>query len=259
MIAALLLLALQSEPKAFLERRCVECHDAETKKGGFDLTALGFDRAKDFERWVKVYDRIESGEMPPAKKPRPPAEDVKAVTAALKKSLLAIERTTLDAKGRTALRRLTRAEYENTVRDLLDLSGIPLKNSLPSDGTVHGFDKNSEALDLSHVNLAKYVEAAEAALDLAIATQPQAPTFKAQRTSIAKHAGHILGNGDAVLLRDFKPDPFFPPAGDQGHIDEGAHQRAGAFSRGSSVGVFRHDDESFKPYFLEFATLYPGR
>ena len=54
-------------------------------------------------------------------------------------------------------------------------------------------------------------------------------------------------------------DPDYPPAGEQGHLDQGAHERAGSFSHGSTVGLFRHEDESFKPYFLDFACLYPGR
>ncbi len=52
------------------------------------------------------------------------------------------------------------------------MPGIALQGMLPADGSAHGFDKNSEALDISHVNLAKYVEAADHALNLAIATRP---------------------------------------------------------------------------------------
>ena len=56
-----------------LDKHCVECHDAETKKGDFDLTALKSDLTQPqvFAQWVKVYDQIASGEMPPVKKPRP--------------------------------------------------------------------------------------------------------------------------------------------------------------------------------------------
>ena len=60
--------------RAFFEKHCIDCHDADTHKGNLDLTALkpDFADAGTFARWVKVYDRIESGEMPPKKKPRPP-------------------------------------------------------------------------------------------------------------------------------------------------------------------------------------------
>jgi hypothetical protein len=65
-------------------------------------------------------------------------------------------------------------------------------------------------------------------------------------------------NGDGVLLKDKKPDPDFPPAGEQNHLDQGAHERMGSFSNGSSVGLFRHEDESVSPYFMEHVTIYPG-
>ena len=93
--------------------------------------------------------------MPPRKVERPPAEETAAVTNWHHRSLVAADRARLDREGRTASRRLTRGEYENTVRDLLDLPDIALQGGLPADGTAHGFDKNSDALDMSHVNMAK--------------------------------------------------------------------------------------------------------
>ena len=66
-------------------------------------------------------------------------------------------------------------------------------------------------------------------------------------------------NGDGVLLKNKQPDPDFPPAGEHRHIDQGAHERMGSFRNGASVGLFRHEDESFHPYFNEFVAIYPGR
>src|SRR5712671_4212615 len=64
---------LPPESRQFVEQQCVECHDADTKKGGLDLTALKFDPANstNFSSWVLVHDRVSNGEMPPKKKPRP--------------------------------------------------------------------------------------------------------------------------------------------------------------------------------------------
>jgi len=248
---------------AVFEQHCYDCHDAETKKGNLDLTALktDFADAENFARWLKVHDRIESGEMPPKKKARPAAPDVKAVTSALAESLIKAEQQRLESESRTGVRRLTRAEYENTVRDLFDLPGIVLQNGLPADGSAHGFDKNSDALDISHVNMAKYLEAADATLDAAIATQPQPPTVQKHHISLARHVWLILTNGDAVMLKDQKPDTVFPATGELNHIGANEHVALARESarRGASVGVFRHDDESFKPYFYDFAALYPGR
>ncbi|MEQ2006696.1 MAG: DUF1592 domain-containing protein [Limisphaerales bacterium] len=254
-----------AEPKLapFFSKHCIECHDAETKKGNLDLTSLppAASGTENFARWVKVHDRVVSGEMPPKKKARPALAEVKAITRSLSDTLIAAERTRLAAEPRTGVRRLTRAEYENTVRDLFALPGIRLQDLLPADGSAHGFDKNSDALDISHVNLAKYVEAADHALNVAIATQPAAPKSE---TALLSLAGNSLPNlmvlqGDAVLLRDKKLDPVVPPAGVYAHVGHGQHEQLGLFSRMSSYGVFRHEDESWNPYFQTFATLYPGR
>ncbi|MBC8114936.1 MAG: DUF1587 domain-containing protein, partial [Candidatus Saccharimonas sp.] len=160
-------------PNVFLKSHCFECHDKSAKSGGLDLTSFTTDgldaNLESFARWVKIHDRIESGEMPPKQSKRPSTVEKEAFLKSIQQSLIAAERARLDGEGRTGVRRLTRVEYENTIRDLFDLPGIALQSSLPADGSAHGFDKNSDALDISHVNLAKYVEAADHALDLAIA------------------------------------------------------------------------------------------
>jgi len=258
-------------PREYLKKHCYACHDAETREGNLDLSSLAWEleNSDHFARWVKVHDRVAAGEMPPrtnlrktqSDPDRPPAAETTAMLASLSESLISAEQRRGES-GRTGLRRLTRGEYENTLRDLFDMPGIALQGNLPTDGSAFGFDKNSEALDLSHVNMAKYVEAADHALELAIATQPEAPTPRTRRISLANNGGfvaHVLMNGDGVLLKDKKPDPAFPPAGEFNHIDEGAHARLGLFSNKSTVGLFRHEDESLSPYFIEHVTIYPGR
>ena len=261
--AAQLSAAAALDPK-FFAAHCTECHDAQTKKGNLDLTALpaDFADAENFARWVKVHDRLEFGEMPPKKKSRPSAKETAATLKTLREALLKADAARLAGTGRTALRRLTRAEYENTMRDLFDLPGLALQGSLPADGMAHGFDKNSDALDLSHVNLAKYVETAEQTLDHAIATRPAPPTALKTRLSLLDRGGsapYLSMQGDVVLLRDFKPDPAYPAPGEHKHIDQGAHERLGSYETDSSVGVFRREDESVNYYFRGHTTIYPGR
>jgi hypothetical protein len=255
--------AQAQQPAAFLAKHCFDCHNAETQEGGLNLTSLKVELsdAENFAKWAKIHDRIKAGEMPPKKQERPPVADKEAVTEWLKASLIKAEQDKVTGEPRTGLRRMTRAEYENTIRDLFDMSGIALQNDLPADGSAHGFDKNSDALDISHVNLAKYVEMADHTLNLAIATQPKAPTSQTQRISLASYyiIQVVLTGGDCILLKDKQPDPNYLPPGEYAHINQGAHQRMGAFSNDSSVGVFRHENEAFSPYFQEFTTIYPGR
>ena len=258
--------ALAEQPKAFLSQHCFECHNADQREGGLDLTSLKVElaNAENFARWVKIHDRIQAGEMPPKDQPRPPVVDTNETTAWLKSSLIAAEKAARQAEPRTGVRRLTRTEYENTIRDLFDMPGIALRNDLPADGSAHGFDNNSDALDISHVNLFKYIEAADRALDIAIVTQPTPPVVQIHRVSLANEQstlGACILEGDGVMLKNKQPDPQYPPAGKQRHINYGAHLALGMHSDvspGSSVGVFRHEDDSFKPSFAEFIAIYPG-
>lgn len=251
----------QTDMREFLSRHCVDCHRGAEAEAGLNLAELAsdFDNAENLRRWVKIHDRIARVEMPPANAPQPAESDRRQFLATLSAELTAAEAR---QPAESRLRRLTRAEYEHTIRDLFDLPGLALAGILPADGSAHGFDKHAEALDLSHVNLAKYLEAADYILNYAIATRPQAPRVQQRRISLVNRGGfvaHVVMNGDGVLLREGQPDPDFPAAGEYRHIDQGAHERLGAFATGSSVGLFRHEDESFNPYFIEHVTIYPGR
>src|SRR5262249_53125591 len=70
------------------------------------------------------------------------------------------------------IRRLNRAEYENTVRDLLGVD-IDLKDVLPSDTPVNGFDNGAEALHVSSFLMEQYLEAADKVLDAAVVNGPR--------------------------------------------------------------------------------------
>jgi len=251
-----------NEQKALLSQFCTDCHGKTTQEATLDLTSLprDFSNRDHFRRWAKVHDRIAAGEMPPKDADQPNAAQRAALLKSLSSSLLAAELAS--AKDVPQLRRLTRAEYENTIRDLFGMSGIALAGSLPADGSAHGFDKHPEALDISHVNVAKYLEAADHILDYAIATRPEPPTIQRRRISLVNRGGfiaHIVMNGDGVLLKNKQIDPDFPPAAEQNHLDQGVHERWGSFRNGATVGLFRHEDESVSPYFIEHVTIYPAR
>ncbi len=170
--------------EAFVDRHCVECHDAEMKKGGLDLTALGFEfgSPKALATWVNVHDRVASGEMPPAKqKQRPEGKELGAFTNGLAASLFAADRKRVRENGRATQRRLNRHEYEATLRDLLALPYLEVKDYLPEDTTAHGFNKVGDALDVSHVQMARYLGAADFALRQAMAPQVRRPETKTER------------------------------------------------------------------------------
>ena len=216
-----------AQPRAFLEKHCSECHDEDTQKGGFNLTALGSEQ-QEMERWIRIHDMVAGGEMPPAKKKvRPQVEEQTLFLSELDARL---NQAASNARPiRTQLRRLTRKEFQNSLQDLLALPRLEITHLLPADGRVAGYDKIAGGLDLSPGHLAAYQEAIEKALDAAIATRSTPPPLYQKRIYPAGlfKFGPNLAHGQYVLLKDKAPDPTLPVRGGeedkQGHVGfEGA-------------------------------------
>lgn len=252
---------------AFFQSYCLDCHDADTRKGGLDLSTLGtnFENKRTFDMWVNIFDRVVSGEMPPKKRERPAAEEGLAFLDALKSHLNTADQLRIAQEGRAVTRRLTRSEYENALRDLLSLPELQIKDLLPADGAFHGFDKIGEALDLSYVQIASYMEAVHHALDAAICTQPKAPIplakWRMYPASSFKFR-QAVGPGNGVLLKDKSPDPLYPAPSQ--YKDEtygkgiGDFERIGGEKSQSAVAVFQPAIEGWYTSTL-FAPVHRGR
>lgn len=160
--------ALPGASSGFLERRCLDCHDGDVSKGGLNLADLKFDPSdsSNFKIWQRVFERVRDGEMPPAGKPRPAKAEHEAFLADLQAPLLKADRSDIEERGRVRSRRLTRTEYEHTVHDLLGID-IPLRELLPEDPASHGFETVADGQQLSHHQLARYLDVADQALNAA--------------------------------------------------------------------------------------------
>ncbi|NQX02695.1 DUF1592 domain-containing protein, partial [bacterium] len=167
----------------FLENHCTSCHDDVDKKGNLDLTSLAWTPgdATNFATWVKVHDNIRSGEMPPKKKNRPAPADLEAYLGGLAGSLNASERETIARDGRSTQRRLNAYEYENALRDLLQVPWLQIKASLPDDGVANRFNKSGKALDISHVQMSRFMTLADTAIREAVSVQAARPPTVTQR------------------------------------------------------------------------------
>ena len=180
--------ALPGKLAPLIEQGCLECHDKDTAKGGLDLTALAFD-LKDHstrERWVRIHDRVAKGEMPPKAETLPEAERA-ALVKLLATAIHDADFAEVLAHGRGPLRRLNREEYEQNLRDVLQLPNLDIRDMLPEDREGYHFNKATEMLDMSRVQLTAYLDAAEAALRQAMAASDKpavATKFRAVGTAL---------------------------------------------------------------------------
>ncbi len=210
--------------RPFLVRHCLECHGTEKPKGDLRLDRLIPDFASEAsrERWLTVLERVKTGAMPPQSKPRPPEQEVRTLTDWISSRVEAAEVAQRAAEGRAVLRRLNRVEYENTVRDLLGVA-VDLKELLPGDSAAHGFDNVGEALHVSSFLMERYLEAADTALNVAIANGPKPPMiqkrFRCQDERHVKTTTERVfrARDDALVLFSSSPwqavtlGQFYPP------------------------------------------------
>lgn len=167
----------------FLQANCVACHNRETKKGNLDLTALkpDYEDARVFATWVRVHDRVRDGEMPPQGMPQPDAATRHGFLKTLAEPMIKADAARISGEGRAVWRRMNRYEYENTLRDLLDAPWLQIKELLPEDGEAHRFNKSGAALGVSHVQISRYLTAAEYALREVMARDEKQPATETKR------------------------------------------------------------------------------
>ncbi|WP_202947332.1 DUF1592 domain-containing protein [Zavarzinella formosa] len=161
--------------KPFLAKHCVSCHGEATAKGDFrvDNLAPDFGSPKLAGRWEEIMGRVNSGDMPPKAKPRPPAEDVARLSEWVVGRLAEAEAAGQGAE-KVAFRRLTREEYANTICELLGVTvDVTDPTGLPEDPDWHGFQRIGAVLTLSPAHVEKYLALSEAALNEALPTGPQ--------------------------------------------------------------------------------------
>ena len=157
------------DQRQFLDRYCVTCHNQRLQTGGLGLEHVDVSRpAAQPELWEKVVRKLHTGLMPPPQMPQPSQADRRAMFTWLRTSLDAGAAANLNPGRTETLRRLTRTEYQNAVRDLLALD-IDAASLLPADESGHGFD-NVIVGDLSPTLLNRYITAAQKISRLAVGT-----------------------------------------------------------------------------------------
>jgi mono/diheme cytochrome c family protein len=167
----------------FLEENCVYCHNAKKQSGGLDLsqykTLDAINQHRD--QWEHILGRLHAGDMPPKGAPKPDVAQVKQVISFVEAECARLDKLVKPDPGRVTARRLNRAEYNNTVRDLL---GVDIKpaDDFPQDDSGYGFDNIGDVLSLSPVLMEKYLMAAEKIARTAVfGVEPMKPAVTERR------------------------------------------------------------------------------
>jgi len=192
-----------------LKQFCLGCHSGPNANAGINLAkftdAASVLKAKDV--WEKVSRNVDDGHMPPSGAPQPSAAQRDALVSWVE-SLLSQAQCQLQDPGRVTMRRLNRAEYNNTIRDLVGVDFHPA-DDFPSDDVGYGFDNIGDVLSISPLLMEKYLNAAEKIAQTAIATPEDAerpvrfPANKFDSTlnkGFSAHGGFMLYTNGSVFV-----------------------------------------------------------
>jgi hypothetical protein len=165
----------RDEVKGFITTFCVDCHTANDPNGEreFETLDLGKDDWDTQLEVQEIIDQITLGAMPPEDGSQPDAKDRLRAITQLTSLLAEMRERTTSTGGQTVLRRLTRREYRNTVRDLLgiDMTMFDPTIEFPADNLSNHFDNIGDALVTSGYLLEKYLDAADRCVEKALPTE----------------------------------------------------------------------------------------
>lgn len=186
--------AMPEKHRALFKEHCVSCHGAEKQKGKFrvDDLPLSITNVEIAEKWQKVLNAMNSGDMPPEDESQPASAAKADFLDDLANVMVAARRSLGDQKGVITMRRLNRREYKNTLRELL---GVEINVAeLPPDGGSGAFDTVGSNLFMSANQIEQYQALGREALEEAIAWQTAA--------SVTKKL-HYEGETTTPKVRDF--------------------------------------------------------
>jgi hypothetical protein len=151
----------RSQVETYLTKYCKACHSPTRPKGNLDLSKVPGDPEIWARRrvWERVREYIDGGIMPPEDRPQPTADESASVTDWIKAVLERDDCGRPANPGRVTIRRLNRAEYNNTIRDLLGIDFRPA-DDFPTDDVGYGFDNIGDVLSLPPLLMEKYLAAA---------------------------------------------------------------------------------------------------
>lgn len=188
----------QEDTKNFLSEHCAACHNGDEQVGRLDVESLRYEPSDpdNFARWINIHDRVKRGEMPPPDEAEVAQDEVELFVNRLAATLADSESEKYSNRGRAEVRRLNRYEYENTLRDILNIPWAQIKEKLPEDGVAFRFNKTGQALDVSHVQLARYMSTAEYAIQEAIRV-----VWDRRESTVRRY----YARDEASLNRSFRP------------------------------------------------------
>lgn len=183
--------------RPLLQKYCISCHGGARPKADLSLEKYTDETSvvNDRDMWDAIADQLQSRSMPPEGKPQPTAAEFSLMTGWITATLQRVDCADGINPGRVTVRRLNRAEYNNTIRDLLGVDVRPA-DEFPLDDSGYGFDTIGDVLSISPILMERYLAAAEKVVKIAMNGPSNGKTV-----SLVKANQFSGGNGGSAGYR----------------------------------------------------------
>jgi hypothetical protein len=204
----------QDSIRPVLVQYCADCHQGDGDEAFPFLEATTVDDLNLHRgHWKSVAEQLRNRTMPPADEDQPREDDRLRIARWIDTTLQKTACSQGPYAGSVTTRRLNRTEYDNTIRDLLELE-LNLSQKFPVDGSGgEGFDNNGETLFLPPLLMERYLEAATEAIDQVIITSPlnlQLAASQFQQASPDDSTVVVASDRSATaVVRIFTPNKYW--------------------------------------------------
>ena len=208
----------QVDARAILNQYCFGCHNQQTKQRGAVPVALDdldlSNVRSDAKIWEMVVRKMRAGVMPPAGMPRPQQGTYDSFLAWLEGELDRAASASPNPGRTEPVHRLNRSEYQNAIRDLLNLE-IDVTSLLPPDDGSYGFDNIAGVLKISPTLMERYLAAAQKISRSAVGVPPPFPNVDYYRVAddLAQDdqlPGQLFGTRGGTSIRyTFPMDAYY--------------------------------------------------
>lgn len=199
--------SFDTQVKPFFKQHCLRCHNVDEMTSGIrvdHLTSAMDD--KHLRLWDGVRHQITQEVMPPKDEPQPSDAERQQVIDWITQGLDDARKRPTPKNG--GVRRLTVAQYRNTLRELLLLED-DVADVLPPDAISRdGFVNNQDTLTLSPLLLETYLDIAEQALDRCIVDPETKPVIQNFRMHLGTTINpepcpdNLILGADSLLLNN---------------------------------------------------------
>ena len=211
----------------FLNRYCLECHDAATNKGdrSFEKFTLPLKTLPAAIEARDIIDQLTLREMPPKKAAQPGDDERLAMIRTLRDGTAAAQASLQSTGARTVLRRLSNREYENTLATLFGrrVDTLGLTADFPKEKTARHLDTIGQSLVTSGFLVDQYFLSANRLVETRLgkpATAPQTWRFNKNFIQYEELTGSHKSAFNFRYLNLYEQPNTDTRQGGYGHIED---------------------------------------